>query len=293
MNSSTNKLETKNYSLEDLGYPPGHFYSPLVDVYDPLVIKAVSDRIKTPLPNGITFDHQNMIRLMEKLSKHLHLFPFPRHKSPSWRFYFDNPYFACHDASVYFSMIMEYRPHRVIEVGCGFSSSLLLDTNDAFFNGAIHTTFIDPYLCSTDSRFEPCNTLNAILLPIQIQKAPFELFESLRENDILFVDSSHVCKTGSDVNYYLFEILPRLEPGVLIHIHDIMYPFEYPANMVLKEKRNWNEAYALKAFLQYNETFNLIYWVNYAWHHCSQYLKELMPLCLENEGGSIWLMKCK
>ena len=98
-------------------------------------------------------------------------------------------------------------------------------------------------------------------------------------------------RTGSDVNYLIFEILPALKPGVLVHIHDILYPFEYPEEWVLKEKRSWNESYLLRAFLQYNSAFEIVYWNNFAWHQMHEDLGRLMPLCLENEGGSIWLRR--
>jgi hypothetical protein len=119
------------------------------------------------------------------------------------------------------------------------------------------------------------------------------VFERLEENDILFLDSSHVSKTGSDVNYYLFEILPVLKPGVLVHVHDILYPFEYLKEWVLGEKRSWNETYALRAFLQYNSAFEIVYWNNFASHRLREELAHLMPLCLENEGGSIWLRRVR
>jgi hypothetical protein len=105
------------------------------------------------------------------------------------------------------------------------------------------------------------------------------------------VDSSHVSKTGSDVNYYLFQILPRLKPGVVIHIHDMFWPFEYLEEWVLSEKRSWNEAYLVHAFLQYNSAFEIVYWNNYAFHFLSAELRAAMPLCLGNEGGSLWLRK--
>jgi len=119
------------------------------------------------------------------------------------------------------------------------------------------------------------------------------VFEQLDENDIFFLDSSHVSKTGSDVNYLIFEILPALKPGVLVHIHDILYPFEYPEEWVLKERRSWNESYLLRAFLQYNSAFEIVYWNNFVWHRMHEELGGLMPLCLENEGGSIWLRRMR
>ena len=231
--------------------------------------------------------------MMERLAEHHRHFSFPRNQTAGYRFHFDNPFFGCYDASILFSMLLEFRPCRIIEVGCGHSSCLLLDTNDRFFDGALDLTLIDPSLDNLKQLFGPGGAGNARLISRPVQDVAREVFEQLEENDILFLDSSHVSKTGSDVNYLLFEILPALKPGVLVHIHDILYPFEYPEEWVLKEKRSWNESYLLRAFLQYNSAFEIVYWNNFAWHRMHEDLGRLMPLCLENEGGSIWLRRAR
>ncbi len=108
--------------------------------------------------------------------------------------------------------------------------------------------------------------------------------------DVVFIDSSHVVKIGSDVAYILFHILPELQPGVIVHFHDILWPFEYPEDW-LCEGRAWNEAYVLRAFLQFNEAFDILYFNSYIWHHHAERLQQKMPLCMKNPGGSIWLQK--
>jgi len=279
--------------VDDAGYPPGHFYSPVVDVNDSYVIQAVRGRLAAQPPKDVSIDASRMKTLLERLAIHHQSFPFSRHRDTSHRYYYDNPFFACHDGGVLFSMLLEFRPQRIIEIGCGFSSALMLDTNDRFFAGAMDLTLIDPQMNTVSSMFEPQGGLNATLLPHRVQDVPIELFDSLATNDILFIDSSHVSKTGSDVNYYLFEILPRLKPGVLIHIHDVLYPFEYLEEWTLSEKRSWNEAYVLRAFLQYNNSFEIVYWNNFVYHRLTDYLSKLMPLCMENEGGSLWLRRVR
>jgi hypothetical protein len=281
--------------LANVGYPPGHFYSPVVDVGDPRAIEAVRSRVRAPWPAGVAINVDQMRSLMKRLSEQHRHFPFSRHQeqNPGFRFYFDNAFFGCHDASILFSMLLEFRPRRVVEVGCGYSSCLMLDTNEQFFNGSLDLTLIDPALGDLQGLFGERGAGGARLLSDRVQNVSPGVFERLEENDILFIDSSHVSKTGSDVNYFLFEILPVLKPGVLVHVHDILYPFEYLEDWVLKEKRSWNEAYALHAFLQYNSAFEIIYWNNFVWHRLREDLAELMPLCLENEGGSIWLRRAR
>jgi len=277
--------------LSNVGFPPGHFYSPVVDIGDRLVTKAVHNRVRAPCPAGVAIDVCQMKSLMKRLAQQHGRFPFPRHQNQEFRFYFDNPFFGCHDASVLFCILLEFRPRRVVEVGCGYSSCLILDTNEQFFNGSLDITLIDPALDNLRNLFGDRGPGTARQIGDRLQDAPFEVFERLEENDILFIDSSHVSKTGSDVNYYLFEILPILKPGALVHIHDILYPFEYLEDWVLKDKRSWNEAYALHAFLEYNSAFEIVYWNNFVSHRLRDDLAALMPLCLENEGGSIWLRR--
>ena len=138
------------------------------------------------------------------------------------------------------------------------------------------------------------------VIPKVVQDVPLSRFDELRKNDILFIDSSHVSKTGSDVNYIFFEILPRLRSGVLIHVHDVPYPFEYGEDIVY-EGRAWNEAYVLRAFLQFNRAFELLLYPSYL---TFQRLtigqdsewgldigKRLIPKCMDPLGPSLSLRK--
>lgn len=277
--------------LANIGYPPGHFYSPVVEVTDRHAIAAVRCRTSAPLPSGVQVDPEKMRSVMKRLAEQHRHFPFPRHETAGYRYYFDNPLFGCHDASVLFSILLEFRPARIVEVGCGFSSRLLLDANERFFDGALDLTLIDPSLDEVKGAFGALDTERVRLMNAELQDVPLGVFERLEANDILFVDSSHVCKTGSDVNDYLFRILPILKPGVLVHVHDILYPFEYLEEWVLRDKRSWNEAYLIHAFLQFNRAYEIVYWANFAWHRMRDELARAMPLCLENEGGSLWLRR--
>ena len=228
---------------------------------------------------------------MRMLASHHGKFPFSRHPQEPYRFHWDNPYFSAHDASILFSILLAFRPKRFIEVGCGYSSCLLLDTNEMFLDSAMSMTLIDPSLDDLSALFGPKGAPGARLYPQKLQDVPLEIFGELEANDILFIDSSHVSKTGSDVNHYLFRILPLLKPGVLIHVHDITWPFEYPETWVIEEKRSWNEAYILHAFLQDNASFEILCWNDFVVCHLLEELRALMPLCTENGGSSLWLRR--
>jgi hypothetical protein len=119
---------------------------------------------------------------------------------------------------------------------------------------------------------------------------PVETFSGLGPGDILFIDSSHVSKYESDVNYLIFKVFPALKSGVIVHIHDIFYPFEYPMQWLL-EGRAWNEAYLVRAFLQSNAKWEIFLFADFAGKKFREYLAEHMPLCLKNTGGSLWIRK--
>ena len=129
------------------------------------------------------------------------------------------------------------------------------------------------------------------LLKVPLQDVDLNIFSTLTANDILFIDSSHVSKVGSDVNYLVFEILPRLKPGVYIHFHDIFYPFEYPKRWICDLGISWNEAYLLRAFLQYNQSFCIALFINYLERFYPEQLRSLVPQSVGGAGGSLWLRR--
>jgi hypothetical protein len=186
-------------------------------------------------------------------------------------------------------MINYFKPTRIIEIGSGFSSAVMLDTNQLFFNNQIDLTFIDPYPERLYSLMIEYDKKQTTVIETDVQLIPVDVFRKLKAGDILFVDSTHVTKTGSDVNYILFEILPILESGVLIHFHDVFYPFEYPKEWVYKGF-NWNEDYILKAFLMYNDKFEIILFSEYLHKHHKDSFKDL-PLSYKNTGGNLWIQK--
>lgn len=118
---------------------------------------------------------------------------------------------------------------------------------------------------------------------------PLEVFENLGENDILFVDSSHISKANSDVNLIIFEILPRLKKGVYVHFHDIIYPFEYPKEW-LEQKRAWNEIYILRSFLECNPAFEIVFFNSCMWHLYKEEFISYFPQ-VSYAGVGLWIRK--
>lgn len=244
---------------------PGHYYSPIVDPHNPQVQRVLAGFPHSELaPNDPTIiDTRVLLDTFHRISRYYSQLPFPDEKSPEFRYYYNNPAFSYGDASVYFGMLLDLRPQRIVEIGSGFSSCLAMDVNDRFLNRETQLTFIDPHPDTLRSLLSPDDPYLKQLVAAPVQDVPTKVFAALRKNDILFIDSSHVSKLASDVNDYLFRILPALARGVVIHIHDIPYPFEYGRDWIEVENRSWNEAYALHAFLEYNQAFSIIYFSHF------------------------------
>lgn len=204
------------------------------------------------------------------------------------RYRYNNPGLSPGDAIGLHCMLRILSPKRVLEVGSGYTSAVMLDTNEFYLNNQVKLKFIEPYPSLLKSLLKPSDEIE--LLPMRLQDVSLNTFEELEEGDILFIDSTHVSKIGSDVNYLFFDILPRLKRGVYIHLHDIFYPFEYPKEWIFSG-RIWNELYLLRAFLQNNNDYKILFFQNMMEKkHMDKFL-EKWPLDIPVYGGSIWLKK--
>jgi hypothetical protein len=269
--------------------PPGHFYSPLPDLEE--VERDVERIYRLPQPeDGVDLNSEKQLSLLSELLNYYPLFCWKDEPMGKLRYGLRNDYFGWGDAVILFGMLQHFAPKKVIEIGSGFSSALMLDTNDIFCNGRIQFNFIEPHAERLHQLLAPADRCKVKLHELEVQNVPVEVFDQLEPNDILFVDSSHVAKIGSDVNHILFQIVPRLKNGVLVHFHDIFYPFEYPMDWI-REGRAWNEAYVLRAFLQYNRRFEIVMFNNFAAQRWHKHLVEKAPLMAENSGSSLWLRK--
>ena len=276
---------------EVTAYPPGHYYSPVPDVKELEKEKAILfDKKK---PEAIDLNEKAQIDLFHKFILYYKEFPFSAIATEKYRYVIPEAFFTYTDALILYSIIRHYQPKQIVEIGSGYSSALMLDVNQYYFEGKQRLTFIDPDFTRLQKLMKSGDNQNCTLINKRVQETDLKLFSSLSENDLLFIDSSHVSKTGSDLNYLLFTILPLLQKGVIIHFHDIYYPLEYPAKLVLEEHLAWNEAYLLRAFLMYNSDFEIIYFNNYMYEKQTNLLKENMPECMKDEGASLYIRKIK
>ena len=236
-----------------------HFYSPVPDIKDLKARDVWSKRSDLP---GIDFRPEFQINFIKELGIEFgNECVWPENPTGDDRdFFTNNNGFSYGCASALHTMIRKHKPKNIIEIGSGNSSKIIgdavaLNKNDAgkFCNYIV----IDPYPNSTTR-----GKIKEIshLIDERVELVDLKEFEILKENDILFIDSSHTVKIGSDVNFLFLEVLPRLNPGVIIHFHDIAMPYEYSATYATTPsfRMFWTESYLLQAFLTYNSAFEVL-----------------------------------
>jgi predicted O-methyltransferase YrrM len=267
-------------------YPRGHFYSPL-----PGAEEMARARARTRSEPGSLGDLRvdpapQMETLKAALAADDACDPFagPR--------YSPNRLFNVTDARVLGAFIRRFRPAQIIEIGSGYSSAVMLD---CLSRGGIpfpRLTLIEPHPARLLALLRPEDRPRLALHEKMVQDVPLDLFEALGPGDLLFVDSSHVSKYGSDLNHVFFEILPRLPAGVFVHFHDVHWPFEYPADW-LDRGWAWNEAYLLRAFLQFNDSWAVRLWPSQLLSWRPEEVEALLPTIQRAPGGSIYLEKVR
>ena len=268
-------------------FPPGHFYSPIPDLKD-ILGRANKIWKKTRELPGIDWREEHQLALLSEIASYVPGIDFPvSNPDDPTRYYYKNDQFPALDAEFLHALIAHTKPKRFIEVGSGFSSLITAEANRKLFGSSIEFICIEPY-----PRQFLIDGVPGIrrLVAEKVEDVDLSLFSELAAGDILFIDSSHVSKVGSDVNHLFFEVIPRLKPGVLIHIHDIFLPNEYPQQWVIDQGRHWNEQYLVRAFLQFNRSFEIVWAAAYMIEFHSERLKEVFPRFPRlGGGGSLWL----
>lgn len=273
-----------------LSFPPGHFHSPLPSQAEipPTCAQTAGDGLQ-----GIDLDPNGQLSRLREWAEYARQWPFPAVPTPGFRYHSQNPYFLAADGSVLYSVLRHFRPARVVEVGSGHSSALMLDTADRHFGSDTKFTFVEPHPDRLLGLLSAADRGRCEIIATGVQKVEPETFARLDRGDMLFIDSSHVSKVGSDLNYLVFEVLPRLAPGVVVHVHDIFWPFEYPVAWYRKGWA-WNEAYLMRAFLQYNAEFRVLVWPSYLEASRADEFRAAWPVPSADISGthaSLWLVR--
>ena len=272
-------------------WEPGHYYSAIPDQQTGLKKTSTAQLSSVPM-NGIDLNENDQLLLMDELIPFMKTSSFRNEeKSSQHRFFNKNGIYGYSDALILESMIQYLKPSRIIEAGSGFSSALMVDVNEKYFNYKINLEFIEPY---PDRLFTLLNEKDKerVVLRLQsLQSVDLSVFKTLGENDILFIDSTHVAKTGSDLLYLFFEILPVLQSGVYIHFHDIFNNFEYLPDHFKWKGFAWNENYFLRSFLMYNDQFKVVLFSNFLDSKYRDRIAAKMPDYPFFTGGQFWMKK--
>jgi len=276
----TNNFET-NLRIFHLAQKQGYhilkarFYSPI-----PTLHELPESVFKTKYSH-IDFNEEFQLALLEKIKNYSNEFRDLKNKG----ILKDTKPFSFYDAPIYYSIIRHFKPKNIVEVGAGTSTWIAF--NAAKINPETQITAIDPFVRTKRKRELP-QGINFI--EDSVQNVPLSFFKELSKNDILFIDGTHVSHLGSDVNFIFLEVLPILNPGVLVHFHDIFLPYQYPKKWMHEKLVFWNEQYILAAFLSDNTKFEIMLAVNY--------LKKKHPEKLLNfyndtkvGGASFWIRR--
>jgi predicted O-methyltransferase YrrM len=216
--------------------------------------------------------------------------PFPENATSDFRYFYLNSQYGFNDGITLHGMLRSLRPKRLVEVGSGYSSALILDTNERYLGNGVDCSFIEPYPERLNALLRNTDRSICHIYESKVQSVDSSVFLALEAGDILFIDSSHVVKFGSDLEYILREVLPLLARGVFIHFHDIFYPFEYP-EAVIRLGHFWNECYLLRAFLANNNAYRIELFSDYIARFHPRELEAVSKLCLKNSGANLWISK--
>lgn len=275
--------------LRQVGMMPvrHHYYEPLVFPKD--LRKPLDQRRSVP---GLDLNVAEQLELLKKFNYNEELEALPLATPGDVSFYYLNDFFGPGDAEILFSMIRHYKPTNLIEIGSGYST--LMARQAIAKNTQDDHTYRCHHICIEPNENPWLEKTGANVLRTKVEDLDTSYFSNLRENDFLFIDSSHVIRPQGDVLYEYLELLGTLKSGVFIHIHDIFTPRDYLARWVLTESKLYNEQYLLEAFLSFNDQFRVICSINHLWHDYQQQLEQVCPVLRKEralEPGSFWLVR--
>jgi predicted O-methyltransferase YrrM len=268
----------------------GEYYSPM---YDTRELVQQRERLWPAVPRetvGVDWREADQLAFCRNIfARQAHLtFSEDAVEDPT-EYFATNGQYPPLDAWILEGLMRYCRPRRMIEVGCGFSTLVSARVNREYFDSQISLTCIEPY---PRPFLSEVNGIAGVRVE-KIQDTPLALFETLEKDDILFIDTSHTVKTGGDVTWIFHEIVPRLAPGVVVHIHDFFLPGEYPEPWVL-EGWGWNETYLVRSFLTFNDVFEIIWGTQYMLVNHSDDVVAAFPgfqRYLAMRGASLWIRR--
>jgi hypothetical protein len=279
---------SRNILLKIGVYPiTDHYYEPL---FNPKHLKR-SLRLDRNLP-GIDFNVPAQLEILKQFNYNEELLKFPMDKLDNRPVYcYNHGPFGPGDSEYLYNIIRLFKPGKIIEVGCG--SSTLMALNAIKKNKEIDSAYMGELTCIEPYEHAWLKECDVKVVRSLVENVGKELFGTLGKNDILFIDSSHVIRPQGDVLFEYLEILPTLNPGVMVHIHDIFTPKDYRDEWV-KTATLWNEQYLLEAFLSGNKEYEIIGATNFLSHHHHDMFSSKCPVFKSQaniEPGSFWIRR--
>ena len=284
------RMALSNTIFNNIGLLPihNHYYNPLINPNKHNLKSLRDERII----GGLDININKQKEIIVSFNDVDELLQFPIKKSNSNDFYYHNNSFESGDSEYLYNIIRKFKPNKIIEVGSGFSTKMMLNSinknKDEDSNYNCELTCIEPF------EYKQLEGLPITLLKEKVESLDIKIFKKLKNNDILFIDSSHIIRPQGDVLFEIHRILPELNPGVLIHFHDIFTPRDYPDDWIYKEHLLWNEQYFLETFLSFNDRFEVIGSLNYLKHNYWELLSSKCPILSKEknrEPGSFWIRK--
>lgn len=264
-----------------------HYYEPIVFPSD--IWKSLHDVRELP---GLNLNEPGQLALLKEFKYREELLAIPLEKPSISEFGYHNLSFESGDAEYLYNIVRYFRPRRIIEIGSGHST---LMANIAIGRNKSEDPSYDcQHICIEPFEQPWLETLGIRVVRERVECTSSEIFRSLEKNDLLFIDSSHVIRPQGDVLHEYLYLLPLLNSGVIVHVHDVFIPRDYPADWVIKDRRMWNEQYILEAFLTLNSDFEVIGAVNWLHQNHPDKLIDACPVLLQQpsrQPGSFWFRR--
>jgi hypothetical protein len=270
---------------------PDQYYQPLINPKKYLKKSLRQDRIL----NGIDLNVQEQLNILDKFNFNQELLDFPIDKEnvkSGISFFYNNGSYCSGDAEYLYNIIRLFKPSKIIEIGSG--NSTLMALNATAKNHDEDENYNCEHVCIEPFEMPWLETKNLKVIREKVEDMDIAFFEQLNANDILFIDSSHIIRPQGDVLFEYLEILPVLKPGVIIHVHDIFTPKDYPDQWIYKDNLLWNEQYLLEAFLSLNTKFKIIGATNYLSHNHKEAFSAKCPIFAkqqDKEPGAFWMKR--
>lgn len=281
------KLPLCKRALMNVGVFPirDHYYEPQFD-HRSSKLDFSQDR---NLP-GINWNTSGQLEMLEGFTFAQELADIPQKRPESRTFYLNNGSFESGDAEYWYQLIRAIKPKRVFEVGSG--NSTLMAIKAIKRNHKEDPNYECEHLCIEPYEMPWLEETGVSVVRRKVEDIERSFFSKLQENDVLFIDSSHIIRPQGDVLFEYLELLPSLNKGVFVHIHDIFSPKNYLKAWLVDEVLFWNEQYLLEAFLSHNGSWRIVGALNYLHHHHYEKLKSVAPfLTPAREPGSFYIQK--